>query len=138
MITKEDIITLLVKVRPDLDDNTALKFMDMYPEWKAGKSVKTGQRYRYGDKLYRVRQDFTTLEGQEPGIATAALYEAIDVTHAGTLEDPIPYDTTMTVYNGKYYIYGDVVYLCTRDSGQPLYAEPSTLIGNYFEVATLE
>jgi hypothetical protein len=40
----------------------------------------------------------------------------------------------MTVYKDKYYIYEGVTYLCIRDSGQPLYAEPGVLVGNYFEV----
>lgn len=65
----------------------------------------------------------------------SCLWEVIDVEHAGTLEDPIPYDQTMTVYNGKYYLEEGITYKCVRDSGQPLYATCASLVGNYFEVA---
>lgn len=57
-----------------------------------------------------------------PSINTASLWEVINVENAGTLDDPIPYDQTMTVYNGKYYLEEGIIYKCIRDSGQPLYA----------------
>ena len=133
-INKQDIIELLVEARVNLPDEKAVKFTAMYPHWKAGLTVEVGQRYQHEGVLYKVRQNHTTMEGQEPGIRTAALYEAINEVNAGTLEDPIPYETTMTVYKDKYYTYGGVIYLCIRDSGQPLYAEPASLVGNYFEV----
>jgi hypothetical protein len=40
----------------------------------------------------------------------------------------------MEIFKGKYYIQNDVVYLCTRDSGQPLYHDLSALVGSYVEV----
>ena len=60
--------------------------------------------------------------------------ERIDEEHAGTLEDPIPYDQTMAVYEGKYYLHNNVIYLCIRDSENPLYADPEALIDNYFQL----
>lgn len=133
-IKKNDLIELLVEARVNLPDQKALKFKAMYPHWKAGVAVKVGQRYQYGDKLWKVRQAHTTAEHQPPSTATASLWEVIDETHAGTLADPIPYDINLAVFKDKYYIHNGVIYLCTRDSGNPLYAEPSSLIGHYFEV----
>lgn len=139
-INREDVVELLVKVRPNLDDATALKFKGMYPEWKAGidikqKDIEEGRnRYVYDDKLYKCKTAHTTADHWKPSIDTAALWEVIDEQHAGTLADPIPYDTNMTVYKDKYYIYKGVIYKCLRDSGQPLYTEPQSVIGNYFEV----
>ena len=93
-------------------------------------------RIEYNGELWKVRQDIpVVLKDQYPSINTAALYERIDVEHEGTLEDPIPYSQTMTVYNGKYYVENEKVYKCIRDSGQPLYATCASLVGNYFEVA---
>jgi hypothetical protein len=40
----------------------------------------------------------------------------------------------MEYFAGKYYIENGTLYLCTRDSGIPLYYLPSALIGHYFEV----
>lgn len=139
-IKKNDIIELLVNVRPNLDDTTALKFKGMYPDWKAGidikqKDIEEGRnRYVYDDKLYKCKTAHTTADHWKPSIDTASLWEVIDEQHAGTLADPISYDINMTVYKDKYYTYNGVTYKCLRDSGQPLYAEPAALIGNYFEV----
>jgi hypothetical protein len=43
------------------------------------------------------------LENQPPSIDTAALYEEIVEDHAGTKEDPIPYNNNMELKLGKYY-----------------------------------
>jgi hypothetical protein len=140
-INKKDVIELLVEARVNLSDAKALKFKAMYPDWKVGIDIKQKDidecrnRYVYDDKLYKCKTAHTTADHWKPGIDTASLWEVIDEQHEGTKEDPIPYDTNMTVYKDKYYIYNDVVYLCIRDSGQPLYSEPAPLVGNYFEVA---
>ena len=134
-IKKNDLIELLVEARVNLSDAKALKFKTMYPVWKADMAVEVGQRYQHDDKLYKCKTAHTTADHWNPSIDTASLWEVIDEQHECTLDDPIPYDTNMTVYKDKYYIYNDVVYLCIRDSGQPLYSEPAPLVGNYFEVA---
>ena len=54
------------------------------------------------------------------------------VAEEGSLENPIAYSIGMVVYNGKYYKQNDVVYLCTRDSGNALHHDISALIGTYF------
>ena len=133
-INKQDIIELLVEARVGLPDKTALKFKEMYPHWKADMVVKVGQRYQHDDKLYKCKTAHTTADHWKPSIDTASLWEVIDEQHEGTLADPIPYDINMTVFKDKYYIYNGVTYKCLRDSGQPLYAEPASLVGNYFEV----
>lgn len=135
-IKKNDIIELLVEARVNLSDAKALKFKTMYPVWKADMAVEVGQRYQRDDKLYKCKTAHTTADHWKPSIDTASLWEVIDEQHAGTLADPIPYDINMTVYKDKYYIYNGVTYKCLRDSGQPLYAEPASLVGNYFKVVT--
>jgi len=64
------------------------------------------------------------------------LFTEIVEDHAGTLEDPIPYpaDGNMIIYSGKYYIENDIIYLCIRDSQQPLYTALSTVVDNYVQV----
>lgn len=54
--------------------------------------------------------------------------------YAGTKHYPIPYDGNMALESGKYYIQDDVVYLCNRDTGQPVYNALSELVGLYVEV----
>ena len=53
----------------------------------------------------------------------------------GTIDNPIVAEVGMIYYNGKYYIENDVIYLCIRDSGIALHFMPSSLVGNYFEIA---
>lgn len=119
----------------ELPDNEAVKIPLCYDSWATDTAYKVGDRVECDGKLWKCRQAHTSQENWKPSIETASLWEVIDVEHAGTLEDPIPYDQTMTVYNGKYYLEDGITYKCVRDSGQPLYASCASLVGNYFEVA---
>ena len=138
MATKAELVNLLVEVRPQLSDQLALKYSTMYPAWETGIAVEVGQRYQYGDRLYKVGQAHTTQADWTPD-ATPALWTVIDVVHAGTIDDPIPAVAGMEYEYGKYYIEGETVYICQR-TGEPaggkitLYYLPSQLVGQYFEV----
>ncbi|EJW99967.1 hypothetical protein EVA_11926 [gut metagenome] len=41
----------------------------------------------------------------------------MQVAHAGTREDPIPWQHNMVLENGKFYTDKGVLYECIRDSG---------------------
>lgn len=120
----------------ELDDTQAAKISLCYDPWTTGKAYKVGDRVECVGKLWKCRQAHTSQENWKPSLKTASLWEVINVENAGTLEDPIPYDQTMTVYNGKYYLEEGIIYKCIRDSGQPLYSTCASLVGNYFEVAS--
>lgn len=121
-----------------LTDQQSLGVKSLYPNWEdfIGKELTKDMKVQYGDKLFKVVQTHTAQSGWEPSIDTAALFTEIVEDHAGTLEDPIPYpsDGNMIIYNGKYYIENNIVYLCIRDSQQPLYTALSTVIDNYVQV----
>ncbi len=124
--------------RTDITDEEALKRPLLVYPWDTyvGKALAKGQVVSHDDKLWRVRQAVATvLENQPPSLATAALYEVIEVEPAGTQDDPIPYTPPMEIFNGKYYTQGGVLYKCTRDSGQALSHNLSDLIGLYVESA---
>lgn len=121
-----------------LTDNQAISVKNLHPEWKEfiGKSLSTGFRVLHEDALYKVRQDISVvLENQPPSIYTAALYEEINETHDGTKTDPIPYNNNMALELGKYYIQDDIIYMCTRDTGQAVYQDLSDLVGIYVQIA---
>lgn len=123
--------------RTDISDEEALKRPLLVYSWDTyvGKSLTKGQVVSYDDKLWRVRQAVATvLENQPPSLATAALYEVIEVEPAGTQDDPIPYTPPMEIFNGKYYTQGGVLYKCTRDSGQALTHDLAALVGLYVEL----
>ena len=124
-----------------LTDDEALVLKRLYPQWieYIGKSLSQGMKVQYGDKLYKVRQDIATvLENQPPSIDTAALYEEINETHAGTLEDPIPYNNNMELEEGKYYSQDGMTYMCTRSTGQAVYNNLSELVGIYVQTVESE
>ena len=134
MFTKDDLVAFIKQARETADDQTALKAKELYKPWEADTAYKVGDRVQYDDKLIKCRQEHTSQAHFTPDLIPA-LWEVINETHAGTQDDPIPYDPNMAVFENLYYIYDGVLYRCTRDSGQPLYAEPAALVGNYFEVA---
>ena len=121
-----------------------LAVKNLYPRWgediKEGDAVTKGMKFLYTDgKLYAVRQDHTILAHYYPSVNTAALYEEITPEYnengeLGTLDNPIAYDGNMALEEGKYYTQDDIVYLCTRDTGNPVYHNLSELVGLYVEV----
>lgn len=123
--------------KTDITDEDALKHPLLVYAWSTyiNKSLKAGQIVSYDEKLWRVRQDVSVvLENQEPSLATAALYEVIEIQPTGAIDDPIPYTPPMEIFNGKYYTQNDVKYLCTRDSGQALTHNLADLVGLYVSV----
>ena len=117
-----------------VDDNTALRMLDFYPEWVAGAAYTVGYKVRRNGKLWRVVQAHTSQAGWEPENA-ASLWEQINETHAGTMDDPIPYSGNMVLTAGLYYMQDWVIYKCTRDTGNPVYHALSELVGLYVEKA---
>lgn len=122
-----------------LDDSTALTAVELFPKWKElvekSEKVTKGFRFQYGGKLYRTEQpEYIFVDTYVPGtVGTESLFSKVDESHAGTIEDPIPYETNMEIYEGLYYSQNGVTYLCIRSSGQPLYHDLSVLVGNYVE-----
>lgn len=61
------------------------------------------------------------------GANAAALHEETTESHAGTMDDPIPYNNNMELMEGNYYVQGGVVYYCHQGSEQAVYADLSDL-----------
>lgn len=125
----------------ELTDEQSLQFKSLYPKWESfiGESLETNFKIQYNDKLYKVKQKVNTVldqDGYRPGESgSEALYEEVNETNAGTLEDPIPYDNNMELFEGKYYSQNGVTYKCTRNTGQAVYNDLSSLVGIYVEIA---
>ncbi len=128
MLIAQQINTLTV------DDNTALRMVEFYPAWATDTAYPAGYKVQHGGKLWRCRQAHTSQAGWEPENA-ASLWTEICESHAGTLEDPIPYSGNMALESGKYYMQDGKIYRCTRDTGNPVYNALSELVGLYVEEA---
>ena len=134
-LTAEEVNAMLIRQQINslaVDDNTALRMREFYPEWAAGVDYTAGYKVQRGGKLWRCVQAHTSQTGWEPENAPA-LWTEICETHAGTLTDPIPYSGNMALESGKYYSQSGVVYLCTRDTVNPVYNALADLVGLYVE-----
>ena len=135
-LTSEEVTAMLIRQQIntlDVDDNTALRMTEFYPEWTSGNAYTAAYKVRYGGKLWRCVQAHTAQSGWEPSTATASLWEQICESHDGTLADPIPYSGNMALENGKYYTQDGATYLCTRDTGSPVYNALADLVGIYVD-----
>lgn len=127
MLISQQINTLTV------DDNTALRMKQFYPTFDeiVGQKVKQGFKFRHGDYLWATVKELTIQSHYAPGDGMESLYTKVNETHAGTLEDPIPYDGNMALENGKYYHQNYTIYLCNRDTVNPVYNKLAELVGLY-------
>lgn len=116
----------------NLTANEALAHKEWYPYWgeegaEMGKEVPAGFRLRHRaegeeeDTLYEVIQKHTLQADWVPGVETASLYKVVSATHAGTKEDPIPYEQMMAIEAGKYYTEDGILYvgILTTQTGYP-------------------
>lgn len=120
-----------------LSDKEALEVKGIYPKWEEliGTAAEMDMKLTYGEELYRVISAHTFQSDWIPGVGTESLYIRIDEEHAGTFDDPIPYNGNMVLVSGLYYSQYDVIYLCTRDTGIAVYSALADLVGLYVEVA---
>ena len=141
-----DLLELARNLRPyieqavqSLSDADGLKAKALYPRWEAlvkkgSVTAEAGYRFTYKSDLYKCVNPNPTFQSDWiPGNGTAALYIRIDESHVGTLDDPIPYSGNMTLESGKYYIQDYVIYLCNRDTGNPVYNPLAELVKLYIK-----
>lgn len=139
-LTPEEVIVFFMRSVVnvvDIPDQTSLTMLDYYPTFEdiIGQKVKMGFKFTYKEKIYKTIQPDLTIQAQyPPGQGTESLYSRIDVEHTGAIYDPIPYEGNMEIFKDKYYTQSDVLYLCTRNSGQPLQHALKDLIGTYVKV----
>ena len=142
-LTAEQVTEMLVKDQInalDVDDQTSLRMISFYPEWsdlaeKSFTAEKIGFKFVHEGKLYETRQEKHTFSSAWiPGEGTESIYERIDEVHDGSKYDPIPYEGNMVLESGKYYTQDNVVYLCNRNTENPVYNALKDLVGIYVEI----
>ena len=123
---------LIEQLAVTLDDETALTGVELFPRWTIDRAYVVGDKVQRNGKLWRCIQAHTSQAGWEPE-NVASLWTEICESHAGTLEDPIPYNGNMALESGKYYSQNSKIYRCTRDTVNPVYNALSELVGLYVE-----
>lgn len=135
-LSESEVMLMLITAQINtlsVDDATAVRMTAFYPKWAKDTEYTVGYKVQHLGKLYKVIQAHTSQETWTPDI-TPALYMRIDEVHDGTKYDPIPYDGNMALVSGKYYIEDGVVYLCNRDTVNPVYNALADLVGIYVEI----
>lgn len=134
----------------NIDESTAAQHPELFTEWDGnsvsvydgtdGEHPQTWVRGKESGLLYKCRMSHTTQEDWPPE-RTPNMWAVVDVTHAGTIDDPIPAERGMEYEYGKYYLDPDPkhggVYLCEREGEAAggtvvLHFLPHELTGNYF------
>lgn len=135
-LTENEVLSMLIPMQInalEVDDNTALQMANFYPKWATNTDYETGFKVQYDGKLWRCLSAHTSNATWYPSTATASMWETINETHSGTIDDPIPYSGNMALVSGLYYMQDYVIYLCTRDTVNPVYNPLAELVGIYVE-----
>lgn len=121
-----------------LPDGEAAAAVELFPKWEYPHDYAAGDRTADGGKLYKCQQAHTSQESWKPS-TTPALWVVVDVTHAGTQDDPIPAARGMEYEYGKYYLDSEdgKTYKCERTgeaAGGKIVLQylPHELVGQYF------
>ena len=130
-----------------LSDGEAAKSPELITRWAdhIGETVAHGDRRSDEDesgvlRVYKVREGkgHTTQKSWPPHL-TPAMWVVVDVTHAGTQDDPIPAARGMEYEYGKYYLDSEdgKTYKCERTgeaAGGKIVLQylPHELVGQYF------
>lgn len=103
----------------EIPDDAALQMKSLFQTW--AQALATGEHLAGGTiinddgTLYRVvgANGVDPMAHQPPhGEGMLAVYRPIDATHAGTLEDPIPWVYGMDCAGGSYYTAAGATWLC--------------------------
>ena len=112
-LTSEEVTRMLIAQQIntlEVDDNTALRMVEFYPEWAAGQAYTAGYKAQHGGKLWRCLQAHTSQDGWEPDIAPSLWAKVLipDETVVPEWEQPDstnPYSAGDKVtHNGKTWV----------------------------------
>lgn len=103
-------------------------------ETEIAEDNKEKEWQEYKEKVDKMWAKFTETGEEEPEEPEDPKPEEPD----GSKDKPFPATNNMQYYNGKYYTYNDVLYLCNRDTGVPVWHTPDQLVGIYFQVVPTE
>ena len=112
-LTAEEVTALLIKQQInglEVDDTTALRMVEFYPEWAAVQAYTAGYKVQHGGKLWRCLQAHTSQDGWEPDSAPSLWAKVLipDETVVPEWEQPDstnPYSAGDKVtHNGKTWV----------------------------------
>lgn len=130
----EKLRSLIIKSSASLSDTDALQAVELFAVWASDTDYAVGDRVSYDGTLYKCRQSHTSQSIYTPDMIPALWEVVAEPGQGDTPDNPIEYDQSMAIEKDKYYIENDVIYICTRNSVNPLYTALANVVGNYVEV----
>ena len=117
-LTAEEVTSLLIKQQINtitVDDQTALRMVDFYPEWAAGVTYTAEYKVQRSGKLWRCLQAHTAQAGWEPDIAPSLWAKVLipDETVIPEWEQP---DSTNPYMTGDKVTHNGVTWESTIDN----------------------
>lgn len=112
-LTESEVSRMIISAQINslaVDDNTALRMREFYPEWAEGQAYTAGYKVQYGGKLWRCLQSHTSQDGWEPESVPSLWAKVLipDETVAPEWEQPDstnPYSAGDKVsHNGKTWV----------------------------------
>lgn len=143
-LTKDEVVDMLIKLlinTVEIADSASVKMQSYYPTFESivGQTVKLGFKFTYNGSLWKTLKANLLIQSQYiPGVGTESLYTKIDEEHLGNEYDPIPYSGNMALEKGKYYAQNNAIYLCNRDTVNPVYNDLVNLVGLYADTMQIQ
>ena len=112
-LTAEEVTAMLIKQQINtlsVDDNTALRMLEFYPEWESGQEYSTGYKVQRSGKLWRCLQSHTSQDGWEPDSAPSLWAKVLIPDESVVPEWEQPYSTNpysagdKVTHNGKTWV----------------------------------
>ena len=123
-----------------ISDAMILQSAEEYEDAHAYNTV--GEIIKYNGRYYEIIAAHTSNAVSYPVETTFAYYRLVELTHTGTIDDPIPYPETagivVNVQNGKYYSYKGKVYLAKADMPNCVYPPDTPSLWQWEEVTGRE
>lgn len=114
-----------------MTDADALEAIELCEKWKPDTEYGVDKRVGHEGSLYKCRQQHTSQEIYPPNLVPA-IWTVITLED-GSREHPIHYAVGMELTQNLYYLEEEVLYICTRSTGIPVYNPLSALVGIYVE-----
>ena len=108
-IRLEKLRSLIVKASASLSDSDALEAVELFEEWQPDTWYIIGDRRRHEETLYKCRQDHTSQAHYTPDLVPALWEVVVPEGKGDSPDNPIEYDQSMAIEEGKFYSENDVV-----------------------------
>lgn len=112
-LTESEVTRLLIAQQIntlEVDDQTALRMVEFYPEWAAGQAYTTGYKVQHGGVLYRCLQDHTSQDDWTPDVSPS-LFAKVLIPDANVIPEWEQPDSTnpymagdKVTHNGKTWV----------------------------------